>query len=80
MSGNRKRMGFQFVLILPLPTDSSPQNIICGYMAFQVYARDAAGRSNEIEHSFSLDGTTLSFRLLSRIALMTDAKEVVRHN
>ncbi|KAJ8984441.1 hypothetical protein NQ317_012505 [Molorchus minor] len=43
-----------------------------------VYAKDIEGRIKIETHPFSLDGTRLSFGILSRVALMFDASSIFR--
>ncbi|KAF2887291.1 hypothetical protein ILUMI_18882, partial [Ignelater luminosus] len=54
-----------------------PNNFLKGIHTIQVYVKDVEGREKYKEQPFSLDGTRLSFGMLSRIALMTNASTVV---
>ncbi|KAF2894815.1 hypothetical protein ILUMI_11361 [Ignelater luminosus] len=55
-----------------------PSNYLKGIHTIQVYVRDVEGREKYIAQPFSLDGTRLSFGMLARIALMTNASTVFK--
>lgn len=44
---------------------------------FQVEVKDEAGRIKVLEQPFSLDGTRMSYQIMARILLMTNATAVV---
>lgn len=44
---------------------------------FQVEVKDEAGRMKVLEQPFSLDGTRMSYQIMARILLMTNATAVV---
>lgn len=56
----------------------NPKKYLSGLHVMDLYVRDSHGRETTYTQSFALDGTRLSFNILSRIALMTDASTVVR--
>lgn len=55
----------------------NPKKYLYGLHTIDVYVRDSNGREYLNSQPFIMDDTRLSFDLLSRIALMTDASTVV---
>jgi hypothetical protein len=56
----------------------NPKKYFSGLHTIELQVKDAHGRENSYSQPFVLDDTRLSFSLLSRIALMTDASTIVR--
>ncbi|KAG5862870.1 hypothetical protein JTB14_023940 [Gonioctena quinquepunctata] len=50
-----------------------PQNYLDGIHKMEVYVKDIDGRTKSITQPFALDGSRLSFGIMSKIALMTNA-------
>jgi hypothetical protein len=55
----------------------NPKKYFSGLHTIELQVKDAHGRENSYSQPFVLDDTRLSFSLLSRIALMTDASTIV---
>ncbi|XP_057655925.1 transmembrane protein 62-like isoform X1 [Diorhabda carinulata] len=51
----------------------NPKNYLRGFHNMEVYVKDIDGRIKSDNQIFALDGTPLSFGILSKLALMTDA-------
>ncbi|XP_018565162.1 transmembrane protein 62 [Anoplophora glabripennis] len=58
--------------------DWNPKLYLKGIHTIEVYVKDTDGRIKTVSQPFSLDGTPLSFSILSRVALMTDASLIFK--
>lgn len=56
----------------------NPEEFSEGLHSIYVYVKDKHGREKILNHPFSLDGSTLSFGILSKIALMSNASTVFK--